>query len=500
MVRLNYTAALALIPMFIGGVVFSLPGVSIAQSGQVPAAFANAVSEGEKEKVEPVGQIKALTGVVSLRSAAGRSKFASEGTKLYVGDIVNTQKGSTAVLKFIDGTQVALRPSTRFVVEDYEFKSDDPVSDKAEFKLLKGGLRTLTGLISKRGNVDAFALKSETATIGIRGTDFSARLCEGDECDKTSSSEKDSVVATNTSTAGVAGRVSQVAGVLKARTPNGDLRDLQRGSPVFSGDAVLAGPDGFGVLTMADATRLTIPANSEMSIEAYRYAPAAPKGSVASFKLLKGAVRFVTGAIGKSQPDNVKFATETATIGIRGTSGDISCVPVASGAGTAVVSCAGGNVRVNVDMRSGSVLITTPKGSLRVNEGQSGFLLLGGLGVPTLSPVPLNTLQNVPNSGPVPENTPNNFEELSIGDLVDENGNAKKKGPRLFVSVSDGKIQVRNEGSDQQAEVSRGEGLYIFAVTGERPRFLRAPPRILATDKTLSQPSFTVEGKQCTPG
>lgn len=479
---------------------FFLTGFAYAQEGQVPSAFAGAVSEGQEKKEEPVGHIKAITGVVSLKSAAGRSKFASEGTKLYVGDIVNTQKGSTAVLKFIDNTQVALRPSTRFVVEDYEFKPDDPVSDKAQFKLLKGGLRTLTGLISKRGNVDAFALKSETATIGIRGTDFSARLCDAEDCEKTASSEKDSVVSTNTSTAGVAGRVSQVMGSLKARTPNGEERELQRGSPVFSGDAVLAGADGFGVLTMADATRLTIPANSEMSIEAYRYAPAAPKGSIASFKLLKGAVRFVTGAIGKAQPDNVKFATETATIGIRGTSGDISCVPVSSGAGAAVISCSGGNVRVNVDMRSGSVLITTPQGSLRVNEGQSGFLLLGGLGAPTLSPVPLNTLQNLPNSGPVPENTPSNFEDLSIGDLPDVNAKDKKKGPRLFVSVSDGKIQVRNEGSDQQAEVTRGEGLYVFAVSGERPRFLRAPPRILATDKTLSQPSFTIEGKQCTPG
>lgn len=476
------------------GLIFYSSGV-LPQSIQTPSAFAKVVESEEAPKADSVGFIKAITGVVSIRSADGRSKFASEGSKLFVGDVVNTEKGSTAVLKFVDNTQVALRPSTRFVVEDYEFKPDDPVSDKAKFKLLKGGLRTLTGLISKRGDMDAFALQSETATIGIRGTDFSARLCEGDECDRTSKSERDSVVSTNTSTAGVAGRVSQVAGKLQARTPNGDLRDLQQGSAVFSGDVIIAGPDGFAVLTMADATRLTIPASGEMSIEAYRYAPAAPQGSVASFKLLKGAVRFVTGAIGKAQPDNVKFATETATIGIRGTSGDISCVPVSAGAAGAVVSCSGGNVQVNVDMRSGSVLITTPQGSLTVNEGQSGFILLGALAAPTLSPVPLNTLQGLPNAGPIPENTPANFEDLSVSDDV-----PKKKGPHLFVSVNDGKIEVRNDGSEQFAEVSRGEGLYVFAVPGETPRILRSPPRILANDKTLSQPSFTIEGKQCSPG
>ena len=36
--------------------------------------------------------------------------------------------------------------------------------------LLKGGLRTATGLIGKRGNQDAYAIKTSTATIGIRGS------------------------------------------------------------------------------------------------------------------------------------------------------------------------------------------------------------------------------------------------------------------------------------------------------------------------------------------
>ena len=47
-------------------------------------------------------------------------------------------------------------------------------------QLLRGGFRAVTGFISK-GSPDAAKVQTATATIGIRGTDFDARLC-GPEC------------------------------------------------------------------------------------------------------------------------------------------------------------------------------------------------------------------------------------------------------------------------------------------------------------------------------
>jgi hypothetical protein len=37
-------------------------------------------------------------------------------------------------------------------------------------RLLKGGLRTVTGLIGRRGNQNAYRIGTSTATIGIRGS------------------------------------------------------------------------------------------------------------------------------------------------------------------------------------------------------------------------------------------------------------------------------------------------------------------------------------------
>jgi len=45
--------------------------------------------------------------------------------------------------------------------------------------MFKGGLRAVTGLIGKRSR-EKLSFRTETATIGIRGTHFGALLCQND--------------------------------------------------------------------------------------------------------------------------------------------------------------------------------------------------------------------------------------------------------------------------------------------------------------------------------
>ncbi|HEX4916671.1 MAG TPA: FecR domain-containing protein [Limnobacter sp.] len=445
-----------------------------------------------------VGSIKAITGLVNIQTAQGKNKFANAGTKLNVGDVINTQGKSTAVLEFVDTTQVALRPNTRFVVENYEYQPEQPVADKAEFKLVKGGLRTLTGLIGKRGSADAFSMKSETATIGIRGTDFTARICKGDECKKLASGEADKPSATNSSTADVAGRVSQLSGELFAVSPEGKRRNLVKAAAVFAGDTVEMAEGGFAVLTMADSTRLTLPGGSTMQVAAYRYVPSSPQTSVASFKLLKGAVRAVTGTIAKAEPKNVKFFTETATVGIRGTAVDISCTTTSQG-GVVLTTCSGSS-NFTVELRQGQIVLTNLLGqSSIINPGQSAVIPVNGVNIQVNNSLS-NVLGNVPNAGPLPETTPSNFESLSTtpvqGLRQGGEGSQSDEGGQLFVAVNDGTIVVTN--SDQAPlEVNRGEGAFVATLTNQPPQLLVAPPDVIVQDNTLSAPPFTAP--QCAP-
>jgi hypothetical protein len=75
---------------------------------------------------------------------------------------------------------MTMRPNTRMKIETYEFVQDKPQADSAFFRLIKGGLRTVTGLVGKRGNLDAYRIGTVTATIGVRGSTGTTLYCDPD--------------------------------------------------------------------------------------------------------------------------------------------------------------------------------------------------------------------------------------------------------------------------------------------------------------------------------
>ena len=80
----------------------------------------------------------------------------------------------------------------------------------------------------------------------------------------------------------------------------------------------MSGRDSYVGVMLYDDTRLTIGPSSEMLIREFEFNPSSYAGDmVVSF--LKGTMRVVTGLIGRNSPENVRFDTPTATIGIRGT-------------------------------------------------------------------------------------------------------------------------------------------------------------------------------------
>jgi hypothetical protein len=88
--------------------------------------------------------------------------------------VVSTERDSYAQIRMTDGGQITLRPNTQLRIEGYQFSESEPQKDNFVFALLKGGMRAVTGLVGKRGNRDSYRLRTATATVGIRGTDFNA--------------------------------------------------------------------------------------------------------------------------------------------------------------------------------------------------------------------------------------------------------------------------------------------------------------------------------------
>lgn len=116
------------------------------------------------------GQVQHLSGTLSVQHPDGTVRILSQRSEVNRGEIVTTQKDSYAQINFTDGSSMTMRPNTQMKIENYQFVEARPQEDNAFFRLLKGGLRTVTGLVGKRGNQDAYRIGTSTATIGIRGS------------------------------------------------------------------------------------------------------------------------------------------------------------------------------------------------------------------------------------------------------------------------------------------------------------------------------------------
>ena len=118
--------------------------------------------------------IQHLSGTLFVQRADGSVRLLSERSEVRQGDVVTTERDSYAQMRFTDGAVVTLRPNTQVRLDSYRFVEAQPGNDNFALALLKGGLRKITGLIGRRGTREAFRLVTPTATVGIRGTDFSA--------------------------------------------------------------------------------------------------------------------------------------------------------------------------------------------------------------------------------------------------------------------------------------------------------------------------------------
>ena len=130
------------------------------------------------------GTVTQLSGTLSVMKADGSVRILSQKSAVENGDTLNTERDSYAQIRFEDGGQVTLKPNTAVKIDNVTFNEQKPQADSFFYSLLKGGLRAVTGVVGKRSK-DKYQLGTATATIGIRGTTFSADDCatsRGPDC------------------------------------------------------------------------------------------------------------------------------------------------------------------------------------------------------------------------------------------------------------------------------------------------------------------------------
>ncbi len=111
------------------------------------------------------------SGAVSLARSDGTAVALTRGMEIEVGESVITGADGRVHLRFTDGGFVSLAPGSEFRVNAYSYSGRPDGTERASLALLKGGLRTVTGLIGK-ATQQAYEMITRVATIGIRGTEY----------------------------------------------------------------------------------------------------------------------------------------------------------------------------------------------------------------------------------------------------------------------------------------------------------------------------------------
>lgn len=121
------------------------------------------------QAAQVAGTVTDLNGPLLAKKADGTVKVLAQKSLVEEGDLLVTEKETYARIKFLDNSEVTLRPETQFKIERFAYEQDKPQNDNAFFSLLKGGLRAVSGTVGKRSR-ERTGLNTPAATIGIRGT------------------------------------------------------------------------------------------------------------------------------------------------------------------------------------------------------------------------------------------------------------------------------------------------------------------------------------------
>ena len=127
----------------------------------LPASGAERIGAATEAKNDVTGTLDELE----------RSINAGDGVS--ANEILKTGTGSVAVITFLDDTSLNVGASSTIVLDRFVYNPEGSADD-AVLNLTKGAFRFVTG----KSDPSKFVIRTQVATLGIRGTDFVV-ICDG---------------------------------------------------------------------------------------------------------------------------------------------------------------------------------------------------------------------------------------------------------------------------------------------------------------------------------
>jgi FecR protein len=147
-----------------GGTGVVSKGTGIGGTGITP--------EAEQSAIRLAGNVTYSEGIVEAK-INGRSRLLAQGDPVCVGETIVTSQTGKLRIKMSDNGFVAVRPGTQLKIEKYVYSGT--TEDASVFALISGASRFVTAKIGKV-NPQNDLIRTQTATIGVRGTDHEATV------------------------------------------------------------------------------------------------------------------------------------------------------------------------------------------------------------------------------------------------------------------------------------------------------------------------------------
>ena len=118
-----------------------------------------------------VGKVTLVLGQATLVSSNGVTSALQKGSSVKPGDRIETAGGGHVHIRFVDDALVSVRPSSRLIIEEYEYNPTKVLESQVRFKLETGVARAISGAAAESAK-ERFRLNTPLVAIGVRGTDF----------------------------------------------------------------------------------------------------------------------------------------------------------------------------------------------------------------------------------------------------------------------------------------------------------------------------------------
>jgi len=175
----------------------------------------------------------------------------------------------------------------------------------------------------------------------------------------------------------VAGKIELAEGIARIQDRNRRERRPAVGEQVFEGDAIATAPKAELHLRMADGASFIVRERTRITITAYVADGGDSDRSL--IDLAEGALRAITGWIGKHNRANYAVRTPLVTIGVRGTDHEPTHLIQGDPRGKA-----GSYDKVN----AGLAVMNSPQGSVEIPANKAAFLSPGGVPPQLLEAIP----------------------------------------------------------------------------------------------------------------